>query len=256
MTSHRALGRRAALLLGLSIGGVSLGQVALAAPGASTPTPSVSLSGSPVEAGRGLYLGSCASCHGQSGEGSQRGPSLIGVGAASADFQLSTGRMPLTTEKPSPPRGKPAFDRPAISALSAYVGALGGGPEIPDVAPGDLTHGRELYLLNCAACHSASGVGAAQVGGRAAPSLFAATPTQIAEAIRVGPNLMPRFPYTALDDPDVNAIASYIQALQPRSDRGGNTLGLVGPVTETLVGLGIGVGVLVFVARLLGKRAP
>src|SRR4051812_41118848 len=46
--------------------------------------------------GKQLYLTSCASCHGVDGSGTNQGPPLIGVGAASADFMLTTGRMPLT----------------------------------------------------------------------------------------------------------------------------------------------------------------
>ena len=46
--------------------------------------------GSPeqVEEGRKLFLANCASCHGTNGEGAIGGPSLIGVGAASVDFQV------------------------------------------------------------------------------------------------------------------------------------------------------------------------
>lgn len=47
-----------------------------------------------VAEGRKLFLANCASCHGSNGEGAVGGPSLIGVGAASVDFQVGTGRMP------------------------------------------------------------------------------------------------------------------------------------------------------------------
>ncbi|HYO31782.1 MAG TPA: cytochrome c, partial [Nocardioidaceae bacterium] len=54
-----------------------------------------------IEAGRQLYIIGCATCHGLNGEGVltkeayNYGPSLVGVGAASVDFQVGTGRMPL-----------------------------------------------------------------------------------------------------------------------------------------------------------------
>ena len=53
-----------------------------------------------IEQGRRLFAVGCASCHGlhaeggTNGDGRQAGPSLIGVGAAAVDFQVSTGRMP------------------------------------------------------------------------------------------------------------------------------------------------------------------
>jgi ubiquinol-cytochrome c reductase cytochrome c subunit len=47
-----------------------------------------------IEYGKKLFLSNCASCHGKNAEGTANGPSLIGVGAASVDFQVSTGRKP------------------------------------------------------------------------------------------------------------------------------------------------------------------
>src|SRR5699024_12353171 len=53
-----------------------------------------------IEAGEALFLANCASCHGPAGDGQvdsegTLGPSLIAVGAASVDFQVGTGRMPM-----------------------------------------------------------------------------------------------------------------------------------------------------------------
>ncbi|HZJ50335.1 MAG TPA: c-type cytochrome [Actinomycetota bacterium] len=45
---------------------------------------------------RDVYERRCASCHSPEGNGGEGlGPSLIGVGAAEADYQLRTGRLPL-----------------------------------------------------------------------------------------------------------------------------------------------------------------
>src|SRR4029077_19949896 len=49
-----------------------------------------------VAAGQAVYSARCASCHGSEGQGTALGPPLIGVGAAAADFQLRTGRMPFS----------------------------------------------------------------------------------------------------------------------------------------------------------------
>jgi ubiquinol-cytochrome c reductase cytochrome c subunit len=239
----------------LGVGVVALLAVTPAAAG-SPATPQPAGNGS-VASGRTLFLRSCAMCHGESGEGTQNGPSLIGVGAAAADFYLQTGRMPLTTEQAEAEGGPRKFSEAQIADLDAYVASLGPGPGIPGVSAGELTSGRELYLQECAACHGSSAVGYTQVGGRTAPSLMNSSPETIAEAIRVGPNTMPQFPEDVLDAAQVNDIVSYVRALQHPSVRGqgGATIGRLGPVTETLAGFG-GVAVLLVVIRLIGKKSP
>jgi ubiquinol-cytochrome c reductase cytochrome c subunit len=165
--------------------------------------------------------------------------------------------MPLTGVAAQPGHRKPAFSAEDIDALVRHVTSFGGdGPPVPTVGGGDLRTGRRLYIDNCAACHSASGIGGALTNGRYAPALDRATPTQIAEAVRVGPGLMPAFPGTALTDQQVDDVVSYVQTLKGgRLDRGGASLGRLGPFTEGLVGLGIGLLLPVLVARLLGRRA-
>ena len=208
--------------------------------------------------GQALYQQNCATCHGQRGQGTQRGPSLRGVGAASADFYLSTGRMPITDEQRNPGRARPAFGRADIDALVAYVASLGPGPAVPAVDPaaGRLAEGERLYQENCAACHSATGTGGALTSGQVAPSLAQATPVQVAEAIRVGPGAMPRFEPQALDDPQVDSIAAYVGRLQRGGNRGGWDLGRIGPVTEGLVAWVLGLGLVLMVVRRLGKEVP
>jgi ubiquinol-cytochrome c reductase cytochrome c subunit len=194
------------------------------------------------------------------GQGTQRGPALVGVGPASLDFQLSTGRMPLTSERYQPVHRKPAFSAADIRALVDYASRLGGGggPRIPTVRPDGVHLGQRLYLDNCAACHSATGAGGALTNGQFAPSLAKATPTQVGEAIRVGPGLMPAYPDTVLSGHEVDAVAEYVRTLQNKRgnlDRGGLPLGRIGPVTEGLVGWGVGLLLLVLVVRQLGSRA-
>jgi ubiquinol-cytochrome c reductase cytochrome c subunit len=213
----------------------------------------------PVQAGgrgQALYQQSCASCHGQQGQGTQRGPALAGVGAASADFYLSTGRMPITDEQRNPGRGRPAFGRADIDALVGYVASLGDGPAVPTVDPaaGRLAEGERLYQENCAACHSATGTGGALTSGQVAPSLAQATPVQVAEAIRVGPGAMPRFASQTLNDPQVDSIAAYVGRLHHGGNRGGWDLGRIGPVTEGLVAWVAGLGLVLLVVRRLGKE--
>lgn len=252
MTSSGA-GRRL-LVAAAGLGVLGLPLFALPVPAASAPSPPV------PNTGKDLYQQSCASCHGMTGEGTQRGPALSGVGPADVDFQLSTGRMPLQQERYSDVHRDPVFSPAEIDALIRHVSSFppGGGPAIPAVRRGDTRTGRELYLTYCSACHSAAGVGATLNNGRFAPSLFRATPTQIGEAVRVGPGLMPAFPADVLTDSDVDDLAGYVGVLQGDDrdlDRGGWSLGRLGPFTEGAVAWAFGLGVVLLLARRLGRKA-
>ncbi len=226
-------------------------------PGATAPSagPSASAGAAP---GLNLYRQNCASCHGDQGRGSQRGPSLVGVGAASVDFQVGTGRMPVPDEVQQPRRrAEPVFSADEIAALVEHVTSFGGGgPGIPRVTEGSLGTGRELFAANCAPCHGGTGAGAALTNGWNAPPLYEATPVQVAEAIRVGPGLMPVFPSQVLTDQQVSDLAAYVQRLRSeRLDRGGNPLGRLGPLVEGIAAWVVALGLLVAAARWLGRRA-
>jgi ubiquinol-cytochrome c reductase cytochrome c subunit len=205
--------------------------------------------------GRTLYLQSCVSCHGPMGEGSDDGPALTNVGAASADFVLRTGRMPLSSPDQESNRKPPAYDDADIEALVSYVASLGDGPPIPTVEPeaGNLEVGGELFLANCAACHNATGMGGALSYGQHAPSLFDATPVDIAEAMRTGPSQMPVFSEAQLDDQEVNSIVRYVRYLRDPEDRGGLSLGRAGPIPEGFVALLAGLGPLILAVRWITR---
>jgi ubiquinol-cytochrome c reductase cytochrome c subunit len=211
------------------------------------------------ETARGLelFVAGCSSCHGVMGQGTDQGPPLIGVGAAAVDFMLSTGRMPLANPDEQPVRHPPKYSQEDIRAIVAYVSSLGpGGPDIPIVVPGhgDLAQGHEIYSANCLACHGAAAQGASVGGGAVASSLEAATPTQLAEATRIGPGVMPLFREDFITDAEMNSLVRYILWLRNPPDRGGLGLGHVGPVLEGLVGWLIGLGLLVLVIRATGTR--
>jgi len=57
-----------------------------------------------IDEGQKLFASNCATCHGLSAAGTDSGPSLIGVGAASVDFQVGTGRMPMAVNGPQAER--------------------------------------------------------------------------------------------------------------------------------------------------------
>ena len=201
-----------------------------------------------------LYLQNCASCHGSQGEGATAGPPLIGVGAASVDFYLRTGRMPMGAPGQRAQRQDPAYNDAQIRALVEYVVSFGGdGPDIPQVrAGGDLRRGWELYTANCAACHAATGAGNAVGGGNVAYGLGQATDVQIAEAMLIGPGVMPKF---ALDDTDRDAIIAYVGYLRSAPAPGGAPIGGFGPVAEGFVAVFIGLVLLVGVAMFVGRQS-
>lgn len=204
--------------------------------------------------GRGLFVSSCASCHGAGAEGTANGPSLLGVGAAMVDFQLRTGRMPLADPGAQPQRKAPAFRADAIAALVEHVTSLEpGGPEIPSVDPasGDLALGQQIFVANCAPCHGATGTGGAVGRDALAPSLARAAPIEIAEAIVAGPGEMPVF---ELDRHEQDSIVAFIDYLHNHPDRGGADIGGVGPVPEGFVAWGVGMGACFAIVAFVGHR--
>jgi quinol---cytochrome-c reductase cytochrome c subunit len=208
-------------------------------------------------AGQALYEASCSTCHGLQAEGSGSGPSLQGVGPAAVDFMLGTGRMPLANPAAQPIRQPPRFDAQEIAAIVAYVTAIApGGPGIPRVDPraGDLPPGAELFLNSCSGCHGAGAIGDSVGGGQIAPSLYASSATQIGEAVRIGPGVMPKFATADITTRDLNSIARYVLWLRDHGDRGGLQLGRVGAVAEGFVTVVIGLGLLLVVIRLTGSK--
>lgn len=178
------------------------------------------------------YVANCAGCHGPDGRGTGWGPSIVEEGAAGADFMMRTGRMPL--RRPTDPYpDEPVLDEQEMALITRYAEGFS-GPRVPEVDPtrGDPAEGSGLYLIDCAACHGATGVGGALVGSRDAPPILDSSPLDIAEAIRSGPGPMPSFDRTTLDDAQVDSIVRYVLDLDANAARGGWSLGRWGPVAE------------------------
>jgi ubiquinol-cytochrome c reductase cytochrome c subunit len=203
--------------------------------------------------GAELYAAQCASCHGVDGGGVEdRGPTLETEGPAAVDFVLRTGRMPMSAPNMEATRGPVRYSENEIQALVEYAGAFGDGPDIPDVDPqaGDLSVGGELYRLNCAACHVASGSGAAIGGGREAPSLMESTPTEVGQAIVVGPGAMPVF--GTFSGSDIDSVALYVEHLQGEETTAVDDFGGAGPVAEGLAAWLLGLLPLIALTRWIG----
>jgi ubiquinol-cytochrome c reductase cytochrome c subunit len=242
-----------ALLL-VAVGALVLGRAEPSLAGEGNPA--LAAAATAPESGRLIFLGDCAFCHGSDASGTNRGPSLQGVGAADVDFYLSTGRMPVTEEVQDPQRKPPAYDGAEIAQIVSYVDSLGAGTGTPipqvDLGTASLTDGGKLYTENCASCHSSVAAGGALTNGMYAPTLRPSTPTQIAEAIRVGPGTMPLFGTDALSDEQVNSIARYVVYLQHPEDRGGLGLSHIGPITEGMIAFVVGLGACLLIIRRIG----
>jgi ubiquinol-cytochrome c reductase cytochrome c subunit len=247
---------------------IALGVLALLTPPQGPPIVPTGGAGAkpPVQLGEELFAGNCSTCHGSRGEGvppshSKRGgsaingtgPSLKGVGARAADFYLRTGYMPLADARDQPERSRPRVSERDIRALVAYVGSLGDGPPIPQPHPAGVGEGRELFTEHCAGCHQAVAEGGIMPGAKA-PPLDRATPTQIAEAVRIGPYAMPPFSERAISDDELDAIIAYVQYTKDPQDAGGWGISHLGPFPEGMVTWLIAVVVLVATCMVIGKR--
>ena len=208
-----------------------------------------------VRRGAELYATHCASCHGAVGEGTADGIPLRSIGTAAVDFVLTTGRMPLADPHQPMLRRRTPWTARDVADLVAFVASLGsGGPAIPAVHPedGDLALGGKIFTANCAPCHGTAGQGAAVGEGADAPDLYEATPGQIAEAVRIGPDPMPRFDADTIDQHALDSLVRYVTFLRRAPNPGGLSLGHMGPVAEGFVGWAIGLALLVVIIRLIG----
>jgi ubiquinol-cytochrome c reductase cytochrome c subunit len=220
-----------------------------------------------VEQGAQLYAGNCSGCHGIAGTGvtapAQRGPGnvkgqgppLRGVGALAADFYLRTGYMPLRKAHEQPYRSRTLFSDHEIQAMTAYIAGLGKGPAIPQPHPetGTLSEGMHLFTEHCAGCHQIVGEGG-YVTDKRVPPLKDATPTQVAEAVRIGPYYMPKFSTKDISDRELDSIVAYVQSIKHPDDRGGWGIGHIGPVPEGLVTWLLAAVVLIATCMVIGKR--
>ena len=212
-----------------------------------------------IAAGQAIFEQVCSSCHESEAQGGPAAPSLRGVGPATVNFWVTTGRMPAATPLSTQAQSKPPrlTDRQALEVAAFITSLSPAAPFIPTVHLGhaDLATGASLFALNCAACHTITGGGDALAYGTNAPTLHSATATQVAEAIRTGPGNMPRFTGN-LSDRQVRDIVAYVtEKIQHPSNPGGFGLGGIGPVAEGFVALLFGVGGFMLICFWIGDRS-
>jgi ubiquinol-cytochrome c reductase cytochrome c subunit len=240
--------------------------VAQAEPQTGIVRPSSEPSRPSIQLGAQLFAGNCASCHGIAGGGitSPRpgagdvlgaGPSLRGVGALAADFYLRTGQMPLSSIYDEPSNGEVLFSEKELRSLVGYVASLGRGPAIPqpNSSAGNVSEGNQLFTDHCAGCHQIDAEGGFVTGARV-PPLQELSPSRIAEAVRIGPYLMPKFPTSQISDVQLNSIIAYVEHTNHNDNRGGWRIGNLGPIPEGLVAWWIAIPLLLVACRLVSRR--
>jgi ubiquinol-cytochrome c reductase cytochrome c subunit len=254
-----------ALVLLIALGLLATGAAYAAL--APKPASAATTSADDVAAGKKLFLANCASCHGLNAAGAPAdnrgniaGPSLIGVGAASVDFQVGTGRMPMAEPGPQAPEAKKRFSGEEVSQLAAYVGSLAPGPGVPDAqytsaTAGNAALGGEIFRTNCAMCHNYAGAGGALTRGKYAPPLQDTSPKHVYEAMLTGPQSMPVFNDKNITPENKQNVIAYLQTLKSEPNQGGASLGNLGPVPEGLFAWLIGLGALIGCAVWLGSKA-
>jgi ubiquinol-cytochrome c reductase cytochrome c subunit len=257
---------RAVLTLSaLAAAGLLVTGPAAAAPGVKSPL---------ARYGYHLYGQYCLGCHGpnaggryeepssatgagpgrEQGQQGGIGPSLHGVGALAVDFYLRTGYMPLRHLGLEPHREPVFLSNHQIKALVAYVATFG-GPAIPTPKPqlGNLSQGQALFTEHCAGCHQVMAQGG-YVTDTVPPALVLATPRQVAEAVRIGPYVMPTFSRKAITDRQLDSIVRYVEFTHNPPRPGGWGLGYIGPVPEGLVTWFLAIPALLVLCLLLGRR--
>ncbi|MCG5461230.1 cytochrome c [Micromonospora sp. MED01] len=253
---RRRLGAAVRLIAALMLAG---GAYTVFAPGAQAQD-NPQLTGAAAE-GKALFDVSCVTCHGRNAQGVEgRGPSLIGVGAASVEFQVSSGRMPLARQEAQAHRKPPLFTDEQTRQLAQYIQELGGGPVVPEGddlrEDGNIAAGGELFRINCSQCHAFGGGGGALSSGKFAPSLHPATDRQIYAAMLSGPQNMPVFGDNQLRPEQKADIIAYIQeTLKHDQDPGGFNLGRYGPSTEGLAIFLVGIVALVFASLWIAGKS-
>jgi ubiquinol-cytochrome c reductase cytochrome c subunit len=235
---RRPVAGYAVVLLGLVLVGAIYATITGSGDSAASTAPTTSQA--QIAKGRQIFQLTCATCHGLQAQGTAVAPSLIGVGSAAVDFQVSTGRMPAKEPSAENERKPPQLNKTQTRQVAEYIASLAGGPAIPTPAMvstsgADMALGQALFTADCEQCHNFVGAGGALTDGKSAPPLTESTPTQIYEAMLTGPEAMPVFNNTTITPDEKRDIISYVTQTRVTPNPGGFSLGRIGPVTEGLV---------------------
>lgn len=212
-----------------------------------------------LQEGEHLFNTRCTSCHGMNLQGTAQGPPLIGIDIQNVDFELRTGRMPTAVPFEQEMHKLPYFPPRQVRDIVSYVMSKSDGNKVlPSVTlrsdTESIKSGRQVYEENCEQCHAATGRGNAVDYADVAPSLMDSTPQDLADAVRYGPDVMPKFGPKVIDQRHLDDLASYVWYLQhAKYNPGGLQLANWGPVSEGFMAWTFGIGLLVLLARRIGS---
>lgn len=210
-----------------------------------------------IHAGKLEYEIHCSTCHGVGMEGTKGVPELETISVQGLDFMLRTGRMPAWLIGVQPMRqNRPQLPRWEQVELMDYVMSKSSGnktlPHV-DLSHVDLEHGRAVWAENCEQCHAATAEGNSVNYQDVAPQLMDDDPQTIADAVRYGPDVMPKFGKGIISQSDLNDLVAYIHWLQTAQyNPGGLRLDNWGPISEGFVAWTFGISLLVLLARRIG----
>jgi mono/diheme cytochrome c family protein len=164
-----------------------------------------------TETGQQLFETWCAICHGMSGEGGAIAPSLNDIPHAPVDFLVSRIRG---GQNAMPPFAATDLSNGQLALVIEYAQANIIGAGLPAFSAAELTQGRELYALHCAACHGETGEGVPNSG----PRINTLPPMRASEIInftRVGSLLTPAISSSVVSDQELRLIVGYLHSLNP-----------------------------------------
>ncbi len=193
--------------------------------------------------GEAIFRANCASCHGLNAEGTENGVSLIGVGAASVNFQVMTGRMPMAMQGPQALQREPMFTQEQSDAMGDVrrLARARAGPapprrcstrrsSTPRASPPVASS--SASTAPCATTWPAPVARSPRASSRR--RWTASTATHVYEAMITGPQNMPVFNDANISPEQKREIIAYLHYLDENPSVGGFDLGNLGPVSEGL----------------------
>lgn len=188
--------------------------------------------------GEQLYTTHCSACHGTTGNGG------VGVPLALPDFQygVTNDYLETTIRLGRPGRIMPAFNNLSNSEVKAIVKYIRNwAPGKPfkysnKKIKGNIKHGKQIYVKNCATCHGAKGEGGKGTGVTFSrprnlpiiapalnnPGFLASAPDLMIKTVLMNGREgtpMPSFLKNGLSEKDIDDVVSYVRFFEKRNSK-------------------------------------